>query len=273
MNFLDLAKTDTFLIFSAVNLALAMVFRRNLTVYVVVGSLLIAFGMNCLEKPYEWLREFRPDLNPQLILVIYLASSAVILGFLSCFKRWRSVDRLIMTVCIWAVLVTTTLFHQVMVWQTLKAWEADSGSSLLTLLPFEGEAFKEVCQKRSLKCFTLKSVDEANIDGPLGESLHKIEADTLEQAETEGIAHHYGLFNDADGLRIAFVAYYADKNGRKIIVDEKGASRAHSAVREAFYTLDIFAHSVWLLGCIGLAFFHKRRFARKRSQINRHQLT
>ncbi len=261
MSVTDIAGVDTILIFSATNIGLFLLFYRKISLISVAISIIAAYVIEATDIIYQLMSAFFPESNPQLFTVLYLSFIGILLAIISSVRKLRSIDRVIMTACLGAFLVTGALFHQVMIWQTLKAWEMDSGSSLLSLTSLEKNEFILACNTRGLRCHEVEKVKEADISGRIGDSLLQIESDTLSIAKSRGIAHHYAIFNDLDDEKIAFIAFFANPEGIRIVIDENGAKKAHSTIRISFYLLDIFSHSFWLAGALAIIAFHRKRFA------------
>lgn len=264
------AEIDHTLIFFSVFLCMALMIKRTLNARVAAGALVCACVFILFDGHF-WLGEvFLPrGRNPQLATVVLMVVTTAVMCTMVVFRRWRTLDRLMMCGAAVSVLLTFALFHYVLVQQVLPAWAKDAAWGNSYVLPVPRSGFQDACASAGLSCWSGRQVAVGELPEAFSqqvEGLYRFYKDHKPDGE---IGHGFGVFNDLGQNGVAVVLYHQDGGDIRVIADSKTGLRIHSKIRDLFYLLSSVAHSVWVFGALSLIAFHRIRFARRGSRADR----
>jgi 4-amino-4-deoxy-L-arabinose transferase-like glycosyltransferase len=257
------AEIDHSLIFFSIFLTIAITLYRTLKLLVAIGALVCACVFVAIDGHF-WLGEtFLPQgANPQIATVALMALTTAVILLGLCFKRWRSLDRIMIGLASASVLVTFALFHYVLVQQVLPAWAKDAAWGNSYLLPAPIEGFKHECTLSGLLCWNGNDIAAGTLPAAYiqqVEGLYRFYQDHKPEGE---VGHGFGVFNDLGQDGVSVVLFHQAGEDVRVIVDSKVGLRIHAKVRDLFYLMATVAHWVWLFGALSLIGFHRMRFKR-----------
>lgn len=263
------AEIDHTLIFFSVFLCIALMIKRTLSARVAFGALFCAC-MFVMFDGHFWLGEvlLPRGRNPQIATVFLMVGTTAVMSVLVVFKRWRTLDRLMLYGAAVSVLATFALFHFVLIQQVLPAWAKDAAWGNSYVLPEPRAEFQGACALAGLSCWNGQQVAAGDLPGAFSQQivgLYRFYQDHKPEGE---VGHGFGVFNDLGQDGVSVVLYHQNGADIRVIADSKTGLRIHSKVRDLFYLLTTVAHSVWLFGALSLLAFHRTRFARRASSAN-----
>lgn len=263
------AEIDHTLIFFSVFLCIFLMFKRTLNARVALGALVCACLFIMLDGHF-WLGEvFLPrGKNPQIATVALMLVTTVIMSTLVLFKRWRTLDRLMVCGSAVSVLITFALFHYVLVQQVLPAWAKDAAWGNSYVLPVPNAGFQEACTSAGLTCWDGSQVAAGKLPDALSQQIDGLYRFYQDHKPEGEVGHGFGVFDDLGQDGVCVVLYHQAGADIRVVADSKTGLRIHSKVRDLFYMLACVAHSVWLLGALSLIAFHRIRFARRASRAD-----
>lgn len=258
------AEIDHTLIFTSVFLCIALFFKRTLNARVALGALVCACVFIMLDGHF-WLGEvFLPrGKNPQIATVALMVMTAAAMMVMVSFKRWRTLDRIMVCGASASVLATFVLFHYVLVQQVLPAWAKDAAWGNSYVLPVPKSGFQDACSAAGLACWDGHQVASGGLPESFSQQVDGLYRFYKDHKPDGEVGHGFGVFNDLGQNGVSVVLYHQTGNDIRVIADSKTGLRIHSKVRDLFYLLASVAHGVWLSGALSLIAFHRRRFARR----------
>lgn len=258
------AEIDHTLIFFSVFLCIVLMTRPTLNARVALGALVCACVFILLDGHF-WLGEvFLPKgRNPQIATVAVMALSTATLSTMVMFKRWRSLDRLMVSGAAASVLVTFALFHYVLVQQVLPAWAKDAAWGNSYVLPVPKSGFESECLAAGLTCWDGRQIEGGALPDAYAQQVNGLYRFYKDHHPDGEVGHGFGVFNDLGQDGVSVVLYHQVGSDIRVIADNKTGLRIHSKVRDLFYLLASVAHGVWVIGALSLIAFHRMRFARR----------
>jgi len=258
------AELDHILIFFSVFLCIALIFKPTLNARVALGALVCACVFILLDGHF-WLGEFflPKGRNPQLATVVLMIITTATLSTMVVFKRWRTLDRIMVTGASASVLLTFALFHYVLVQQVLPAWAKDAAWGNSDVLPVPMSGFEETCLAAGLGCWDERQIAAGELPDAFAQQVDGLYRFYKEHRPDGEVGHGFGVFNDLGQDGVSVVLYHQKGSDIRVIADSKTGQRIHAKVRELFYLLASVAHGIWLSGALSLIAFHRIRFARR----------
>ncbi|MCT8162767.1 hypothetical protein IYR97_25650 (plasmid) [Pseudomonas fulva] len=253
-----------FLIYLSFALSITLIFRRTLNAKSGLGALLAVLLLLRQGENYSIAHLiFGPTVNPQYLNVVLAAVALVGLGITVAVKRWRTIDRIMVFGAQGAVILTALLFHMLLVQTILPGWNFSIawGNSAAVAPP---EEMAKVCRENRLVCWQGDEFDPSAFNPYIRDQVRA----RMEMLRAEPIAElgtTFGSDNDLVSNGTMAVLVYKRNDHYWVIGDSRYGVRAHTVILRSFYILCAVAHSVWLFGAMGLIWFHKRRFTRRKA--------
>ena len=249
---------DPVLIRLAIVWSIMLLARRHLTPSLAIGGILLVLLGGEYDPLYQAFMAFFPERNPQLSTFIYLALLLPLSALQLCFKKRRSVDRVIMTVALGAVATTTLLFHSSLVTGVMPAWQEEINYESRTMLMLDDSPLRDVCISSQRICGINSPIADLPTSEKIKDGLATIEKDTQEQRRKSFVAYSYAQLNDINSKDISFITYYADAQRQRVLLANNEAEFVHRTVKQLFYFLATVAHASWLSLAILLIYWHTR---------------
>nr|CEK42021.1 hypothetical protein PQBR57_0068 [Pseudomonas fluorescens SBW25] len=263
------AEIDHTLIFSSVFLCIAMIFNRTLNAKLALGALVCACVFIVLDGHFWLGKVFLPrDKNPQIATVALMFITSTVMGLMVSFKRWRTLDRIMVCGASVSVLATFALFHYVLVQQVLPAWAKDAAWGNSFVLPVPKSGFQDACLDAGLLCWNGRQIASGALPQAYSQQIEGLYQFYRDHKPDGEVGHGLGVFNDLGEDGVSVVLYHQSGNDIRVVADSKTGLRIHSKVRDLFYLLASVAHSVWIFGALSLITFHRRRFTRRASSVD-----
>lgn len=259
------AEIDHVLIFFSIFLCITLSVTRTLSALKALGAFLLACVF-ILADGHFWLGEaILPEgRNPQIATVGLMVLTPMLMILFAAVRRLRSFDRIIMAFASLSVVVTSGLFHFVLIQQVLPAWAKDAAWGNSFLLSTHSAALDAECKAAGLSCWGLSELAAGGLPEAFKQQVEGVHR-FYEANEPGGgeAGHGFGVFNDLGRDGVAVVLYHRNGHDVRVIADAKTGLRIHGMIRDLFYLLDTVAHGVWIGGALLLIAFHRRRFARR----------
>lgn len=252
------------LIYLSFALSATLIFRRSLTAKSGIGALLVVLILLHQGENYSISHLiFGPTVNPQYLNVILAAISLAGVGISLAVKRWRTIDRIMIFGAQGAVVVTTLLFHMLLVQTILPGWNFSiAWGNIAAVAP--PDEMSKVCRDSGLVCWQGEKFEPEAFNPYIRDQVRS----RLEMLHAEPIPElgsTFGSDNDLVTNGTMAVLVYKRNEHYWVIGDSKYGVRAHTVILRSFYILCAIAHTVWIAGALILIFFHKRRFARRKA--------
>lgn len=252
------------LLYLSFALSITLIFRRTLTAKSGLGALFVVLIFLSQDLDYLLARTiFGPAVNPQFLNLILAAISLAGVGSTVMLKRWRTLDRILLFGAQSAVVLTTLLFHMLLVQAVLPGWNFSIAWGNVAAVAPPDEMAK-VCRENHLTCWQGDTFDPEVFNPYI---RHQIAGriEMLRSDPTPELGTTFGSANDlvTDGTLAVLV--YKRNDHFWVIGDSRYGVRAHTVILRSFYILCGIAHSVWLFGALSLMWFHKRRFTRRKA--------
>lgn len=257
------AEIDHSLIFFSVFLTLSMAVSRTLKARLALGAFVCACVFILIDGHF-WLGEvlLPRGKNPQIATVGLMVLTTATFSLGLCFKRWRTLDRIMIGVSSVAVLTTFALFHYVLVQQVLPSWAKDAAWGNSYLLPVPAGIFKQECGQSGLSCWNGDDIAADRLPEAVKQQVQGLYRFYKENTPDTEVGHGFGVFNDLGQDGVAVALYHQKNADVRVIVDSKVGTRIHTTIRDLFYLLATVAHGIWLFGSLSLIAFHRMRFRR-----------
>ncbi|HEJ4408092.1 TPA: hypothetical protein SL557_000376 [Pseudomonas aeruginosa] len=264
------AEIDHVLIFFSIFLCVSLMIYRTLRAWVALGAFFCACLFILVDGHYWLGAVLLPEgRNPQIATVGLMLATATILTMLAALRRTRSFDRIIVGVASISVLLTSGLFHYVLVQQVLPAWAKDAAWGNSYLLAPASESFEADCAEANLACWNAGHIKSGGLPDAFKQQIEGVYM-FYQSNKTDGeVGYGFGVFNDLGQDGVAVILFHMKGEDIRVIADPKTGIRIHSKVRDLFYLLDTTAHVVWIAGALFLIAFHRRRFSRRVSSADR----
>lgn len=258
------AEIDHVLIFFSIFLSVSLMIFRTLNAVMAIGALFCACVFIWFDGHFWLGGVLLPEgRNPQIATVGLMLATAVILPMLAVLRRTRSFDRIIVGVACISVLLTSGLFHYVLIQQILPAWAKDAAWGNSYLLAPASESFEAECAEANLACWNAGHIKSGALPGAFKQQVEGVYS-FYQSNKTDGeVGFGFGVFNDLGQDGVAVILFHMKGDDIRVIADSKAGVRIHSKVRDLFYLLDTTAHAVWVAGALFLIAFHRRRFSRR----------
>lgn len=262
------AELDHTLIFFSVFLSITLMINRSLSTVATLGAFVCACVFILVDGHF-WLGEVLfPGRNPQIATVGFMIATTSILLAMVTVKKWRTLDRIMISAACASVLVTFSLFHYVLVQQVLPAWAKDAAWGNSYLLPAPESRFKGDCKAAGLLCWQSDDVAAGLIPEAFQQQVEGLDRFYQENKPDGEVGHGFGVFNDLGQDGVAVVLYHRSGDDVRVISDSKAGLRIHSKVRDLFYLLASVAHGVWLIGALFLLSFHRKRLSKRAARVD-----
>lgn len=264
------AEIDHVLIFFSIFLCVSLMIYRTLRAWVALGAFFCACLFILVDGHYWLGAVLLPEgRNPQIATVGLMLASAAILTMLAALRRTRSFDRIIVGVANISVLLTSGLFHYVLVQQVLPAWAKDAAWGNSYLLAPASESFEGECAEANLSCWNAGHIKSGALPVAFKQQVEGVYTFYQSNKPDGEVGYGFGVFNDLGQDGVAVILFHMKGEDIRVIADPKTGTRIHSKVRDLFYLLDTTAHAVWIAGALFLIAFHRRRFSRRSAHADR----
>nr|WP_100549867.1 MULTISPECIES: hypothetical protein [unclassified Pseudomonas] len=264
------AEIDHVLIFFSIFLCVSLMIYRTLRAWVALGAFFCACLFILVDGHYWLGAVLLPEgRNPQIATVGLMLASAAILTMLAALRRTRSFDRIIVGVASISVLLTSGLFHYVLVQQVLPAWAKDAAWGNSYLLAPTSESFEADCAEANLSCWNAGHIKSGALPVAFKQQVEGVYMFYQSNKPDGEVGYGFGVFNDLGQDGVAVILFHMKGEDIRVIADPKTGTRIHSKVRDLFYLLDTTAHAVWIAGALFLIAFHRRRFSRRSARADR----
>lgn len=261
---IPLAEIDHVLIFFSIFLCVSLMIYQTLRAWVALGAFFCACLFILLDGHYWLGAVLLPERrNPQIATVGLMLATAAILPLLAVFRGTRSFDRILVGVASISVLLTSGLFHYVLVQQVLPAWAKDAAWGNSYLLAPASESFEAECVQARLACWNAGHINAGALPDAFKQQIEGVYNFYKSNKPDGEVGHGFGVFNDLGQDGVAVILFHMNGDDIRVIADSKTGVRIHSMVRDLFYLLDTTAHAVWIAGALFLIAFHRRRFSRR----------
>jgi hypothetical protein len=261
---MSLSDYDHTLIYLCIFLSATLLFTKNLSLKAVSLCVIFAISSSVLD-PIGVLASLAlpTGKNPQILTALIFPLVVIPLLASQFFKRFRSITRMMMSIASVAMLLTTILFHYILIQTILPAWGKEGAWAYSSLMEATPSRFDGMCKKENLYCFrdsslNLNSVPEAYRNGVMG-----VDKNYSTYKGVEPVIFGYSLFNDLSTTGVAAILYSKSGSETRLVISDHEAIEIHTTIKWAFYLLCSVAHSVWLLGGLALILFHTRRFKKQ----------
>ncbi|HBP1602442.1 TPA: hypothetical protein L5U90_003547 [Pseudomonas aeruginosa] len=264
------AEIDHVLIFFSIFLSVSLMIHRTLNALLAIGAFLCACVFIWFDGHFWLGAVLLPEgRNPQIATVGLMLATALILPVLALFRGTRSFDRIIAGVVCISVLLTSGLFHYVLVQQVLPAWAKDAAWGNSYLLAPASERFLAQCAEANLSCWNAGHIKSGALPVAFKQQVEGVYSFYQTNKPDGEVGYGFGVFNDLGQDGVAVILFHMKGEDIRVIADSKAGTRIHSKVRDLFYMLDTTAHAVWLAGALFLIAFHRRRFSRRVARADR----
>lgn len=253
-----------FLIYLSFALSITMIFRRTLNAKSGIGALFVVLLLWHQGENYTLAHLiFGPAINPQFLNLVLAAVSLIGVGVTVVVKQWRTLDRIMIISAQCTVIVTTLLFHMLLVQTILPGWNFSIAWGNVTAVTSPSEMAR-VCAESNLVCWQGDTFEPSAFNPYIRDQV-RARIEMLKSEPIPELGTTFGSDNDlvSDGTMAVLV--YKKGGHFWVIGDSRYGVRAHTVILRSFYILCAAAHSVWLFGALGLLWFHKRRFSRRKS--------
>jgi hypothetical protein len=255
---------DPFLIKLAFAFSAYLLFRPHMGIRPMI-TLLVIIGLLGEFDPLYWsFMTYWPEKNPQISTAIYACVLIpLVLGQLLIKKR-RTADRVLMALGLCAMTVTTLLFHSLFIEGSMPSWAERINYENRVMMMLDEPAFSQACASQHRVCSVNGDIQSMPLSDSIRFGIEAIAKDTKERSQHDFIVHSYVEINDIQSSDLAFITYYADPNGRKVIAAVEQAEHAHRTIKQLFYFLASTAHMTWLMLICGLMLLHGRLMSRRK---------
>lgn len=213
------------------------------------------------------LRSGQTVVNPQYTKILFYLVLLLGLTLQSIIKKYRSVDRIFMTLILSVVLGTTVIFHFAIPMGMFKIGKKDLEYALIEKVKYEPKNI--LCEKK--ECFTLNS-DLQTLD-PINNEQEKIfknysffikkvtpQLTLLDPYFSISLGNFQG-----QGFDYIITVLQKTPTGYFLVYDKYASNKLSRHSEIWFSFLSTCAHFFWLYGGIGLLFLHKNVMFRKLS--------
>jgi len=217
--------------------------------------------------------------NPQIPKMLLFAVLVPLLWARMIPRRARTLDRLMIAIAVTSLLTTTVIFHQIIVEGSYaRALEAHR-TQMLDALRHVADLEAWCAERPGVLCVEANRADPT---GRLPAALPSGTADLVDHlaALPDPVSSFaYTVFNGNDPTTLesedthSVVAIAIDGARLRIAYDPIEPTEINRIHVIWFSALAVFAHSVWLLGALGLLTWHRRRFARRASVAQRRRVS
>ncbi|GAB5389257.1 MAG: hypothetical protein Alpg2KO_22250 [Alphaproteobacteria bacterium] len=207
--------------------------------------------------------------NPQYakLLVYTLALIGVIP--LMVRKRWRSLDRVWVVMVAGAVLVTTAVFHLVIVHGAYTYAGEERKTLIETALKLDDpRGFEDFCRTYRFECQTQPVTSDIRFGLPHERAIFDQMRAEAEADPDNPRIHSWQNARPGD-LDLVLVANYgaAARDGQiRMVIDSASFTAVNHRFVGWFSALSITAHLIWIFGGMGTLYLHHRLWARKRAR-------
>jgi hypothetical protein len=255
---------DPFLIKLAFAFSAYLLFRPHMGIKPMITLVVIMALFGGFDPLYGLFMAYWPEKNPQISTAIYACILLpLVLGQLLIKKR-RTADRVLMALGLCAMTVTTLLFHTLFIGGSMSAWAERINYENRVMMMLDEPAFSQACTKQNRVCSVKGDIQSMPLPESIRSGIEAIAKDTQERSRHDFVVHSYVEINDIQSNDLAFITYYADPNGRKVIAGVEQAEHAHRTIKQLFYFLASAAHMTWLMLICGLMLLHGRLMSRRR---------
>lgn len=228
-------------------------------------TLLVIIGLFGELDPLYWLfMTYWPEQNPQISTAIYAAVLLPLVVGQVFIARRRTADRVLMALGLCAITVTIMLFHVLLITGSMPAWADRINYENRVMMMLDEPAFTQACATQNRVCSVNGDIQSMPLSDSIRSGIEAIAKDTEEQSRSDFVVHSYVEINDIQSSDLAFITYYADPNGLKVIAAVDQAEDAHRTIKQLFYFLASTAHATWLVLICGLMLLHGRLLNRRR---------
>lgn len=250
------------LIYLSFALSITLIFKRSLSAKSGLGALLVVLIFLRQGENYSIAHLiFGPTVNPQYLNVILAAISLAGIGLLVSLRTKRSIDRIMIFGAQGAVVLTTLLFHMLLIQTILPGWNFSiAWGNIAAVAP--PHQMDQVCHDGRLFCWQGDSFEPEAFNPYIRDQV-RARIEMLQAEPISELGSTFGSDNDLVTNGTMAVLVYKRNDHFWVIGDSRYGIRAHTVILRSFYILCAIAHSIWIFGALALIWFHKRRFARR----------
>lgn len=213
------------------------------------------------------LRSGQTILNPQYTKIFIFLVILIVLIIQSFIKKYRSVDRIFLSLIVSSVLVTTLIFHFALPMGMFKIAKKELENSLIEKIIFQDK--KLLCEIR--ECFVLddsfKIISQSNSANTETFKNYSFFIAQVAPQLNENNRFFSTSLGDFQGQGFDYIITVLEKtNDNYFLVYDKKASNKVSRHSEIWFAfLSATAHLIWVYGGLALLFLHKQVMFRKLS--------
>lgn len=241
-----------------------ILFRKKLTLVAAMCAFYVAMIFSRIDPLNYYIAHYYPEINQQFSTVIY-AGILITLCTLQLFiKKRRSIDRIIITICLYAVSTTIVVFHSLIIYPTFPLIGKQIQKETSALIKLDNDSFMDACLANGYTCHVTRDISSVNASPTIQATIERIHKDTASITTKQPLLHTYHVIDERfDRDEMAFVTYYSFKGNSRVILAKEQAELAYHFVRRWFYASCSIAHFIWLSFGLFIVWLHNRMISKR----------
>jgi hypothetical protein len=181
-------------------------------------------------------------------------------------RKTRSFDRIFVFISLNAVLLTTLLFHYIIINQSLNEWQNKFLHDVKTILQAANEhTFFDLCRVNQLYCQASPAQHPVALNAQVDDMMNKTLAYLLQRPNRAGL-HTWASSVRSDSpvvVNYLMGVAYEPTIGIRAVLDSDRYYKTIDEHHARFSILCIAAHFVWVILAYTLLSYHHHRFAKR----------
>lgn len=248
-----------------------ILFNKKLTVTAAVCAFYIAMIFSRIDPLNHFITHYYPDINQQFSTVIYACVAIVLCTVQLLLKKQRSVDRIIITLCLYVVTTTTAVFHNLIIYPTFPLIGKQIHNETSALIQLDDESLLNACEVSGYTCHVTQDISSVSTSPTIQMTIDRIHRDTQTITAHQPLLHTYHVIDERfNRNEMAYVTYYSYKGNSIVILATKQAELAYHLVRRWFYASCAVAHAIWISFALAIIFLHNKMISKRLGKSRKH---
>ncbi|MBV6633157.1 MAG: hypothetical protein KI792_09010 [Alphaproteobacteria bacterium] len=205
--------------------------------------------------------------NTAVVVMLFLALTTTILTIMLLVPTWRSRDRFVVMATGWAMLVTTTAFHLIIIHGLMMQGFRLEEERLALATPLPTETHEQLCQNFQWECWEQRAGD------PIPEAAGQNAIDLLtlrlkRRPDNLPPGAYFGVSWSNPDITSGgpYAARYQEMPGStyRLVISRTGIMAPYNAYELLFVGHMALSHSIWLILGLAVIYGHRRVDERRR---------